>query len=234
MEFPKIRSIDSISKFNVSGKAMKATDELVSTMIKEPFGTIHSIYEMIENADRTNESMYEANGLSLDIDTGYKFISVNGACMNGSESIVVGLTNGYRFCFSIDDIIEVRGMLNMFNPEDIRRILSAIAQVNYKLKKLVEIEKDRIYMGEAAEKKENDTVQHEVVNQKNVQEDTFKKMAADTVSGSFLYHINPDEVKQIRLEKEQEMRKEDNDKRYENNEITEEMLQRLITDQDEL
>lgn len=233
MNITKIKPVEPVKSSFLQSRAKKTTKELVEIISQTPFGTTHTIYDMIENAKRTKKPTYEVNGMTLGIDTEHKVIVVNGADMKDKDTIVVGLTNGYQLGFTMDDIQQVRGMLSMFCPEDIRRILSAIAQANYKKKKEVEIEKDRLYMGEAADKDKDQKKQRvqKEEEEKRQQEDTFKKMAADTVSGSFLYHLNP-ETRAEHREKEEAEREENEQTKKQQDDITENMIQQLMMNRD--
>lgn len=98
-----------------------------------------SIDMIIKDAEEKGITSTSHNDYPISVDTFTKTINIGGHT-KGSSQISVNLTSGYRLEFDRENLDIIVGMLDLFSPEDINRILEAVQLDN--ITKSSEKEKD--------------------------------------------------------------------------------------------
>lgn len=220
-------STNTKKRNGVISSNQKTTSELVEEIESAKFGSIHSIDDVIESAKRGN-GIVEYNDVTITVNNDFKTISIGD--VRRGDVLTVPLTNGYRFSFNMNNLNDVRSCLSLFQPEDVRRILQAIAEFNYKKKKEAEIEQDKLYLGEAGDEAKKAKEKKQLSKEDSAadkMEETFQRLRAGNIAASLLYQIKPEEIeaaKQKKEDEEQQRLKESQQK----SEIDDELIQLLF------
>lgn len=98
-----------------------------------------SIDMIIKDAEENGITSTSHNDYPISVDTFTKTINIGGHT-KGSSQISVNLSSGYRLEFDRENLDIIVGMLDLFSPEDINRILEAVQLDN--ITKSSEKEKD--------------------------------------------------------------------------------------------
>lgn len=135
--------------------------QMVNQRAGENANTFDQVVQLVKNGQNT--TAYQ----NVSVNTDDKKMSIGG--MQG-HIITVGLSNGWALEFSREDIDQVAGMIDIFSPEDVRRIMEAITKDSMVQSTQDEMEEDKASLGKIAEKAEE--------TQKTVAGDTKKSEAA--------------------------------------------------------
>lgn len=155
----KVTSSAVLEEDSLLGAKLRAQEyerQLEDARINDPEKYDRMIRQRRQDAAKSFKQLEELAGKSAGADSGMAFyngVPINFDFKNNSISVgnvqsgdvihVGELSNGYSFSFNMDNVDAVIGMLDLFSPEDVNKIMAAITEHNMAERAEEEIEEDK-------------------------------------------------------------------------------------------